>query len=105
MKFEIELISKIIFNLVIFLVVIIFYKAILDFQESNDNSTEQILSTINRALVQCYALEGQFPKDVYYLEKYGVIFNTDKYLYDYEPFGNTIPVVRIINLKTIGGNH
>ena len=37
---------------------------------------------IDKALVQCFALEGSYPSDITYLvDHYGLILNTDKYVY------------------------
>lgn len=39
---------------------------------------------VDEALMQCYALEGSFPYDVKYLEKYGIVFDYQRYSYSYE---------------------
>ncbi len=37
---------------------------------------------IDKALVQCFALEGSYPSDLQYLvDHYGLILDTDKYVY------------------------
>lgn len=39
---------------------------------------------VDEALMQCYALEGSYPYDIEYLEKYGVELDYQKYNYYYE---------------------
>lgn len=52
---------------------------------------------IDKALVQCYALEGRYPEDITYIESYGVIFSPDKYYYYYEWYGGNLkPTVKVI---------
>lgn len=52
---------------------------------------------IDKALVQCYALEGSYPKDIMYIERYGVIFSPEKYHYYYEWYGGNLkPTVKVI---------
>jgi len=58
---------------------------------------ERIREIIDKALVQCYALEGGYPPDIEYLVHYGVIIDTDKYFFDYDMFAiNVKPVVTVI---------
>jgi len=53
---------------------------------------------IKRAAIQCYALEGAFPEDLYYLRQYGVIFDTSRYYFRYEFDGisNYMPNIYVI---------
>ena len=58
---------------------------------------ERIREIIDKALIQCYALEGGYPSDIEYLVNYGVIIDTDKYFFDYDMFAiNVKPVVTVI---------
>lgn len=46
---------------------------------------------IQRAALQCYALEGSYPPDLNYLqENYGIIINRDHYYYQYDIFASNI---------------
>lgn len=46
---------------------------------------------IQRAALQCYALEGSYPPDLKYLEaNYGIIINSDRYYYQYDIFASNI---------------
>jgi len=56
-----------------------------------------IRDVINKALVQCYALEGSYPADIEHLKSYGVIIDTERYFYVYEMFAlNIMPSVTVI---------
>ena len=52
---------------------------------------------IERAVMQCYALEGAYPPDLQYLEdNYGLIIDENKYVYLYEPVaGNIHPIIGV----------
>lgn len=58
-------------------------------------------NAIIRSAVQCYALEGQYPTGIKYLEdNYGLTLNRDKYVYHYESIGaNMVPVVKVYPLS------
>lgn len=66
-------------------------------KNSNDAQPDRIKEAIERACVQCYALEGSYPPDLKYLsEHYGLILNEDKYFYYYEIFAsNVMPYVEV----------
>jgi hypothetical protein len=66
-------------------------------KNSNDAQPDRIKEAIERACVQCYALEGSYPPDLEYLsEHYGLILNEDKYFYYYEIFAsNIMPYVEV----------
>jgi hypothetical protein len=55
-------------------------------------------NSIKRAVVQCYAIEGAYPTDIFYLEKnYGLQINRDKYFIYYEAYAeNMFPDVVVI---------
>lgn len=64
------------------------------YTERQTSSIEQI---IEKALVQCYALEGRYPDQLEHVERYGVIFDYDKYIYYYEwQGGNLMPAIIVI---------
>jgi hypothetical protein len=96
---NLSFISKAFLLLIIFSAVLVVFFSLDKFQGSSGKEQALMQESINRALVQCYALEGSFPEDIYYLERYGVAFNTDKYIYYYEPMGDLIPVVKIISME------
>lgn len=53
---------------------------------------------INRDIVHCYAVEGFYPPSIKYIEEhFGLTYDHDKYLIDYESFGNNLmPNIMII---------
>ena len=65
--------------------------------EYGDKNVQSIEAIIGKSLVQCYALEGRYPNDLYQVQKYGVIFDEDKYIYHYEWHGaNLRPEIFVI---------
>lgn len=62
-----------------------------------EEQPEIIKEAIERACVQCYALEGSYPPNLEYLSKnYGLILNNEKYFYYYEIFAsNVMPYVEV----------
>ncbi|NLX63644.1 MAG: hypothetical protein GX022_02530 [Clostridiaceae bacterium] len=65
--------------------------------KSNEEQPERIKEAIERACVQCYALEGSYPPDLDYLSKnYGLVLNNDKYFYHYKiSASNVMPYVEV----------
>lgn len=63
-----------------------------------DQDRQQLLEeAIRNYAVQCYALEGQYPKDLSYLEShYTLDLNRDKYVYHYKFIGsNMMPEISV----------
>ena len=84
--------GKLIILLLIGFIVIYLIYAMVKFGGGNaERQTESVEKIINKALLQCYALEGYYPTDLEYVQKYGVVFNNDKYIYWYEWFGDSFP--------------
>jgi len=70
--------------------------------DSYDNSfdsveTERIQAVVEKYAIQCYATEGAYPPDVFYLqEHYGLILNEEKYIYEYEAVAENIkPIIQV----------
>ncbi|WRS26452.1 hypothetical protein U6B65_08850 [Oscillospiraceae bacterium MB08-C2-2] len=65
-------------------------------------SWEQRLSAVERAItqsaVQCYAIEGQYPPDIAYLEEnYGLTVDHETYVVQYRAIGgNLMPDILVI---------
>lgn len=58
---------------------------------NRDEGREVLLSSLQRAAVNCYAVEGVYPPNVKYLEDhYGVLVNHDQYIVQYELAGSNI---------------
>ena len=66
--------------------------------ENTDRQAARLEEIIRRAAVQCYALEGEFPGDIYYLKQYGVIFDDERFYFSYEMYGisNYMPNIHVI---------
>lgn len=94
------LLKKNIFTIVLFTAFMIFL--ILSTRNiENTNSKESIKAlenALNKAIVECYAIEGYYPPDIEYLEKnYGISIDNKKYIIHYEIFASNIyPDVTII---------
>ena len=61
---------------------------------------ESLRDAVIRSAVHCYAVEGAYPESLAYLEKhYGITYNKDCYLIDYEVTGsNILPDVTVFLL-------
>jgi competence protein ComGC len=58
--------------------------------------TKAVEEIIDKAMVQCYALEGSYPPNLEYLRSYGVILDEAHYNYYFEPIGSNIkPTVKV----------
>ncbi len=55
-------------------------------------------AAIQKAVVNCYAIEGVYPPDEKYLEDhYGLVINHEKYIVQYESAGsNVMPSVEVL---------
>ena len=69
--------------------------------EKEQQMAQNAKSAIDRALVQCYALEGSYPADLDYIEhRYGIQLDKERFFYYFEVFGsNIMPDVIVIPLK------
>jgi len=70
-------------------------------EESSRAEALRILdSSIRRAVVMCYAIEGQYPESIAYIEEhYQVSINWDKYIVHYSIFAsNLMPDIMVIEL-------
>lgn len=63
------------------------------------NDKEILLEAVNRDIIHCYCVEGMYPPSVRYMEdRYGLIYDSDKFIVDYEYVGaNIMPKVMIIS--------
>ncbi len=69
---------------------------------SKTTETERLKSAeqaLRRAAVQCYALEGQYPPSLEYLEQnYGLMLDRDQYVYHYQGIGaNLMPQIAVFS--------
>ena len=57
---------------------------------SRDGQIEMMQTAVERAAVQCYALEGAYPPDIAYLSRYGVDIDESLYIVTYETYGSNV---------------
>ncbi len=56
-----------------------------------DKGLDTLEQAIRRAVIQCYAIEGRYPKDIEYIkDNYGIRMDTPKYIVHYEIFASNI---------------
>ncbi len=75
------------------LVVLVFTVVQMDgfWQEKEQDQPLRIKEAIEKASIQCYALEGSYPPNLEYLEEhYGLVLDEEKYFYFYEIFASNI---------------
>ena len=68
---------------------------------SEEKEMENIENAVVRSAVFCYGTEGAYPESLAYLrEHYGLQYDEDKYIVDYEIVGKNIrPQVRVFRLE------
>ena len=66
-------------------------------QQSRATGLDVAEKALEKAVMQCYALEGAYPPNLEYLEQnYGLIIDRQKYVYLYEIVaGNIHPIIGI----------
>ena len=66
----------------------------------NVQEMKRLEDSIMKSSVQCYALEGHYPESLQYLkDNYGVIYDDDRYMVDYQIYGaNMLPNIKILPL-------
>ena len=62
------------------------------------NQKEILTDAINRDVVHCYSIEGFYPPSLEYIEEhYGLTYDRDLFIVDYEPIAsNLMPNITII---------
>jgi len=68
-------------------------------EANSGREAERVKEVIDKALVQCYALEGSYPPGVDHLANYGVIIDRDRYFYDYDIFATNIKPSVVVVMK------
>ena len=99
-SFKKRIFDSVNFSILFFVVVIaVFIIGITRISSNNEKDGRQILeSALDKDIVHCYAVEGYYPPSLDYIEEhYGLTYDKDKYLIDYESIGNNImPNVTIL---------
>ncbi|HIQ95870.1 MAG TPA: hypothetical protein IAB26_04835 [Candidatus Limivivens merdigallinarum] len=67
---------------------------------THEEQAESLKAAILRSSVHCYAVEGAYPESLSYLEEhYGITYDKENYVVDYEIIGsNILPDVTVIPL-------
>ena len=90
-------------SLLLFLAVLFFFLFGVRAMESKseEESLASLRNAIQRACVQCYAIEGRYPPSVEYLEEnYGIQIDHDKYNVFYDGFAsNIMPEITVIPVE------
>lgn len=81
------------------LIVALFFAGIHKISGTGDaQAFESLQTALQRNIVHCYAIEGQYPPSLEYMEAhYGLSYDKDKYFIDYQVMAsNIMPSVTII---------
>ncbi len=69
---------------------------------TKDRQEQALRSAMERDIVHCYALEGFYPPSLdYIVEHYGLSYDEDIFLVDYQPIGDNIYPDYTIMLKGV----
>ncbi len=91
--------SNIIYIILFLVVTFIFIGGLSSAAKAEEREALVVAETsIRRAVVSCYAVEGRYPETYDYLkENYGVRINEDKYAVHYEIFAsNIMPQITVV---------
>ena len=94
-RFSLNSLSVILFILLF----VLFFIGVSNVGETSLNKQQEGLeSALGRCIIQCYALEGNYPDSLEYMEEhYGLGYNKDLFFVDYAPYASNIyPEVTII---------
>ena len=87
-------------SILIFLAVLFFFHFGVRAMESKseEESLASLRNAIQRACVQCYAIEGRYPPSVEYLEEhYGIVIDRDRYHVFYDGWAsNVMPDITVL---------
>ena len=65
--------------------------------DSASRQAESVRKIIDKALIQCYALEGSYPLNLDQVEGYGVVLDNKRFFFYYEWFGSNMkPQVMVL---------
>ena len=80
-------------------VFLIFYLAVTSFSaRTQEEEMRTLEAALTRGVTSCYAVEGSYPESLAWLkERYGLVYNEEKYFVDYRPQGaNLMPDITIL---------
>ncbi len=66
-----------------------------------DEQRTLIESALRRCAVECYALEGSYPKDLDYIKaEYGLNYDSERYFVHYQSLGaNLMPEIKVFVIE------
>ena len=88
-----KLISGMTFSVVLFFGILMFFLVSLKNVSSDidDNELVTLRKSIDRAIVNCYAIEGAYPENIEYIEdNYGVVIDHEKFFVVYNILGPNV---------------
>ncbi len=89
-------------SLAVFVLVLALFGAgtVLFAKRAEENGAETLRSSIGRASVQCYAIEGRYPPSIKYLEEnYGLQIDQERYNVFYSGFAsNIMPDITVVEI-------
>lgn len=67
-------------------------------ETSYEKHQESLENALNRSVAQCYAVEGVYPPSLeYIIEHYGLIYDRDTFIVDYNYYGgNLLPEITVL---------
>ena len=93
---------NLIISLAVFVIIAVCFWCAADSVSERTQAEERMLleAALNRSITHCYAIEGTYPESLDYIcDHYGIRWDTDKYIVDYEITGsNLMPDVNIFPL-------
>lgn len=100
-----KLISGMTFSIFLFIGIIAFFLITITnaSREIDNNELVTLRESIDKAIVNCYAIEGAYPKDIEYIEEnYGVVIDREKFIVIYEVLApNVLPNVIVEPMKNV----
>ena len=98
-EFDLYLAARLFSMLIIAAAAGIAFAAVITMERENiGKQADRLQEVIKKAAIKCYALEGAFPEDIYYLRHYGVVFDNENFYFRYEMNGisNYMPDIYVI---------
>ena len=97
MKIDLKLTGMIIGMLVIASVLFSILSPANSFSANAESRQTKIIEEIiDKAMIQCYALEGSYPPNLDYLASYGVILDKEHFNYYFEGIGKNVkPIIKV----------
>ena len=91
--------SAVIIPLIVLAVILLFFTCVRGIDaHARSEGTEQLENAVRKAALTCYAVEGEYPQSLAYLEEhYGLNINRDRYAVYYERrAGNLMPEITVL---------